>query len=60
MRLASGDRIEAAGVGLVRFIPVEPKVEIDLNRLNKMYTTPLVLTVEQATELLRELDRIIL
>lgn len=45
---------------LVEFINREPQVVIDLKKLNPMYNTPLILTVEQATQLLRELDAVIL
>ena len=45
---------------LVTFNNPEPTVSIDLKKLNRDYNTPLVLTLEQATRLLRELDAVIL
>ena len=45
---------------LVTFVNPNPKVRIDLKKLDGMYTTPLDLTIEQATQLLRELDAVIL
>jgi hypothetical protein len=45
---------------LVSMIHTEPMVSIDLSAMNNLYTAPFVITVEQATQLLRELDAVIL
>jgi hypothetical protein len=45
---------------LVSMIHTEPKVSIDLKPLNKDYNAPLVITVEKAYQLLRELDAVLL
>jgi hypothetical protein len=52
--------LEEEALGLVEFVNPDPTVSIDLKKLNSMYNTPLVLTIEQAAQLLRELDAVIL
>ena len=59
MRLAIGDRIESAPP-LVVLIPSVPLIHIDLTKFDRDRKQPLVLTIEQATQLLRELDAVIL
>jgi len=52
--------LRPVGTALVSMIHTEAKVSIDLSKLDKGYPATLVITVEQATQLLRELDAVIL